>query len=126
MRGEDFTFQFSGRIRGGSLHFRLVMVPERSDDEGDGGGGGGRGGHDGGAPPEPRGGATTIDFVYDPDADTPDAVAGEIGAEFGLSPTDRDICAAALKEWLASLPEDLFGDERDGALGGGGGGGGSD
>ena len=31
----------------------------------------------------------------------------EIGDEFDLSSTDRDICAAALKEWLAKeLPGD--------------------
>ena len=43
----------------------------------------------------------TIDFVYDPEVDTPDEIALEIGNEFKLSSTDRDICAAALKEWLA-------------------------
>lgn len=36
--------------------------------------------------------------------DTPDAIASEIGEQFSLSDTDRDICAAALKEWLASNP----------------------
>ena len=39
--------------------------------------------------------------MYDPDVDTPDAIAGEIANAFNLSSTDRDICAAALKEWLA-------------------------
>ena len=43
----------------------------------------------------------TIDFVYDPEVDTPDEIAAEISSEFHLSSTDRDICAAALKEWLA-------------------------
>lgn len=44
---------------------------------------------------------------YDPDDDTPDNIAREIGDEFDLSSTDRDICAAALKEWLAKeLPGD--------------------
>lgn len=43
----------------------------------------------------------TIDFVYDPDTDTADEVAEELGNQFDLSSTDRDICAAALKEWLA-------------------------
>lgn len=48
----------------------------------------------------------TIDFIYDPDVDTPDEIAVEIGNEFSLSSTDRDICAAALKEWLAKGFED--------------------
>ena len=43
----------------------------------------------------------TIDFVYDPDADTADEVAEELANQFNLSSTDRDICAAALKEWIA-------------------------
>jgi hypothetical protein len=29
-----------------------------------------------------------------------DEIAAEISSEFHLSDTDRDICAAALKEWL--------------------------
>lgn len=33
--------------------------------------------------------------------DTPDEIAVEISNEFHLSNADRDICAAALKEWLA-------------------------
>jgi WNK lysine deficient protein kinase len=48
----------------------------------------------------------TIDFAYDPDVDTPEEIADEITSEFALSSTDRDICAAALKEWLAKeLPD---------------------
>lgn len=48
----------------------------------------------------------TIDFAYDPDEDTPERVADEITSLFELSSTDRDICAAALKEWLAKeLPD---------------------
>ena len=43
----------------------------------------------------------TIDFIYDPEVDTPDEVAEEISSEFNLSTTDQEICAAALKEWLA-------------------------
>ena len=43
----------------------------------------------------------TIDFFYDADVDTPEEIAVEISNEFALSSTDRDICAAALKEWLA-------------------------
>jgi hypothetical protein len=34
--------------------------------------------------------------------DTPDAIALEIGEQFSLSDADRDICAAALKEWLGN------------------------
>ena len=48
----------------------------------------------------------TIDFAYDPDEDTAERVADEITSLFELSSTDRDICAAALKEWLAKeLPD---------------------
>ncbi len=43
----------------------------------------------------------TIDFVFDPDVDTADNLATEISEEFALSPTDTEICAAALREWLA-------------------------
>ena len=56
-----------------------------------------------GNPPQvpPDVASRTIDFVYDPDIDTADDVAEELGNQFNLSSTDRDICAAALKEWLA-------------------------
>ena len=43
----------------------------------------------------------TVEFSYDDSEDTPDTVAVEISNEFALSETDKDICAAALKEWLA-------------------------
>jgi WNK lysine deficient protein kinase len=43
----------------------------------------------------------TIDFEFDPDVDTADNLAAEISEEFSLSPTDTEICAAALREWLA-------------------------
>ncbi|KAI3433343.1 hypothetical protein D9Q98_003161 [Chlorella vulgaris] len=86
VRGEDYCFIFTGKMRDGKLHFRLHM-----EWEGDG-------------EPVAQGGeegsSKTIDFVYDPDSDTPDEIAAEISSEFHLSDTDRDICAAALKEWL--------------------------
>lgn len=91
VRGEDYLFQFSGKIKEGKLHFRLHMQYEGDDGE-DGGGQGGT--------------SKTIDFVYDPEVDTPDEIAAEISSEFNLSPTDRDICAAALKEWLADQGPD--------------------
>ncbi|GAB4822726.1 hypothetical protein N2152v2_009772 [Parachlorella kessleri] len=81
VRGEDYCFEFNGKIREGKLHFRLHMEYEG---EGDG-----------------AGSSKTIDFVYDPEVDTPDEIAVEISNEFHLSNADRDICAAALKEWLA-------------------------
>jgi len=56
----------------------------------------------------------TIDFVFDPDVDTADNLAAEISEEFALSPTDTEICAAALREWLA---KDMPGG-RVGRLGG--------
>lgn len=82
VRGEDYLFQFTGKIKNGKLHFRLHMLYEGDDDEA-------------------VGTSKTIDFVYDPEVDTPDEIAAEISSEFNLSSTDRDICAAALKEWLA-------------------------
>ncbi|PRW58194.1 COP9 signalosome complex subunit 5b-like [Chlorella sorokiniana] len=83
VRGEDYCFTFTGKLRDGKLHFRLHMQWEG----------------DGDAAGE-AGSSKTIDFVYDPDSDTPDEIAAEISNEFHLSDTDRDICAAALKEWL--------------------------
>eukprot|EP00955_Chlamydomonas_euryale_P071052 360946-Chlamydomonas_euryale.AAC.4 len=52
----------------------------------------------------------TIDFTFDPDVDTVDALAGEISETFNLSPTDTEICAAALREWLAKEMPHLTGD----------------
>eukprot|EP00201_Polytomella_parva_P016606 CAMPEP_0175066912 /NCGR_PEP_ID=MMETSP0052_2-20121109/16786_1 /TAXON_ID=51329 ORGANISM="Polytomella parva, Strain SAG 63-3" /NCGR_SAMPLE_ID=MMETSP0052_2 /ASSEMBLY_ACC=CAM_ASM_000194 /LENGTH=431 /DNA_ID=CAMNT_0016333695 /DNA_START=78 /DNA_END=1373 /DNA_ORIENTATION=+ len=43
-----------------------------------------------------------IQFVYDPDQDTADSLANELSQQFSLSSTDTEICAAALKEYLAS------------------------
>lgn len=91
VRGEDYNFQFSGKVKDGKLHFRLKMEYEDEGDEP----------HE-----EEERRSQTIDFVYDPDVDTPDEIAIEIGDEFSLSSTDRDICAAALKEWLAKGLED--------------------
>ena len=74
MRGEDYCFQFSGKLRDGKLHFRLHMQWE-GDGEGEAGGGGG--GAEGGGP---EGGCSkTIDFVYDPDSDTPGGCWGGVG-----------------------------------------------
>jgi WNK lysine deficient protein kinase len=99
VRGEDYLFQFTGKIRDGKLHFRLNMHYEGDDgdDENNGGGGGGTTRQEDTSMRTSK----TIDFVYDPEVDTPDEIAAEISSEFDLSPTDRDICAAALKEWLA-------------------------
>lgn len=85
VHGEDYCFQFSGKIRDGKLHFRLHMEYEG----------------EGAASDADEACSKTIDFVYDPEVDTPDEIAAEISSEFHLSSTDRDICAAALKEWLA-------------------------
>ncbi|KAK9786274.1 hypothetical protein WJX73_002868 [Symbiochloris irregularis] len=83
VRGEDYNFQFSGKIRDNKLHFRLQMQYEGDEDL------------------DKVGHKRTIDFFYDADVDTPEEIASEISNEFALSSTDRDICAAALKEWLA-------------------------
>ncbi len=89
VRGEDYNFHFTGKIKEGKLYVRLNLEYE-GDDEGQ----------------LAKGGKKTIDFTYDPDGDTPEAIAKEIGDEFSLSSTDRDICAAALKEWLAKETPD--------------------
>jgi len=44
----------------------------------------------------------TIEFVFDPVNDTVDTIASEIADNFGLGPTDTEICAAAMREWLES------------------------
>jgi WNK lysine deficient protein kinase len=72
------------QVKAGKMHFRLVMtqaVENPSDSN----------------PPFMR----TIDFVFDPEVDTADTLASEISETFNLSPTDTEICAAALREWLA-------------------------
>jgi WNK lysine deficient protein kinase len=116
LRGEDYNFEFHGRVRDGKMHFRLYMTAVGS---GGGGGGGGEGnGADGGGGGEGGGGngggtgvVRTIDFAFDPDVDTPDNLAAEISEEFALSPTDTEICAAALREWLAKEMPGLAADE---------------
>lgn len=82
LRGEDYNFEFHGKVRDAKMHFRLVM--SQANDSGD-------------AQPFVR----TIDFVFDPEVDTADNLAAEISEEFKLSSTDTEICAAALREWLA-------------------------
>ena len=84
IRGEEYEFEFSGRIREGKLHVRLHMEYDGDDGE-----------------ENENCSSKTIDFIYDPEVDTPDEVAEEISSEFNLSTTDQEICAAALKEWLA-------------------------
>ena len=85
IRGEEYEFEFSGKIKDGKLHVRLHMEYDGDDD----------------AEENENCSSKTIQFVYDPEEDTPDEVALEISSEFNLSTTDQEICAAALKEWLA-------------------------
>ncbi|KAL3133225.1 hypothetical protein ABBQ38_007112 [Trebouxia sp. C0009 RCD-2024] len=89
VRGEDYNFHFTGKIKDNKLYVRLHLEYEGDDEQ-----------------QLSTGGKKTIDFTYDPDGDTPEAIAKEIGDEFDLSSTDRDICAAALKEWLAKETPD--------------------
>lgn len=97
VRGEDYSFHFTGKVIDGKLAFRLKMDTVEESNE------------NGLSTPQTIS-SQTINFVYDPEVDTPDEIATEIGGEFGLSSTDRDICAAALKEWLAKGLED---DDQD-------------
>jgi WNK lysine deficient protein kinase len=94
LRGEDYNFEFHGKVHDGKMHFRLVMTEA--------------GGTEPqppppapGEPPPPPPFMRTIDFTFDPDIDTADNLAAEISENFNLSPTDTEICAAALREWLA-------------------------
>eukprot|EP00798_Chlamydomonas_sp_ICE-L_P006588 gene6588-3241_t len=88
LRGEDYNFEFAGKVKEGKMHFRLVMTQVVVDVN------------------EIQPFMRTVDFVFDPDIDTADNLAAEISEEFNLSPTDTEICAAALREWLAKeLPE---------------------
>ena len=88
VRGEDYQFHFTGKLLDGKLSFRLKMRPLEEVGEN-------------GLALVSDLPAQTIDFVYDPEEDTPEVIATEIGGEFDLSRVDRDICAAALREWLA-------------------------
>eukprot|EP00798_Chlamydomonas_sp_ICE-L_P025757 gene25757-11421_t len=83
LRGEDYNFEFAGKVKDNKMHFRLVMTQAVVDVND--------------AQPFIR----TVDFVFDPEIDTADNLAAEISEEFNLSPTDTEICAAALREWLA-------------------------
>uniref|UniRef100_A0A7R9YT53 non-specific serine/threonine protein kinase n=1 Tax=Chlamydomonas euryale TaxID=1486919 RepID=A0A7R9YT53_9CHLO len=87
LRGEDYEFEFGGKVHDGKMHFRLVMTRAVEDAPSEGG--------------SMEGKRTTIDFVFDPEVDTADTLAAEISETFNLSPTDTEICAAALREWLA-------------------------
>ena len=46
---------------------------------------------------------TVLDFDYNLETDTPDSVGCDIADSFQLSSTDRELCTAALKEWLAVM-----------------------
>ena len=68
VRGEDYCFNFSGKLRDGRFHFRLHMQWEGDGDSG------------APAPGGEAGSSKTIDFVYDPDTDTPgELAAGWLG-----------------------------------------------
>lgn len=84
LRGEDYNFEFHGKVKDGKMCFRLVMTGANDTS-------------DSTTQPVVR----TIDFVFDPEVDTAECLAKEISTEFSLSSTDTEICAAALREWLA-------------------------
>lgn len=52
--------------------------------------------------------------MFDPEVDTADTLAAEISETFNLSPTDTEICAAALREWLAREMPHLTTDNGNG------------
>ncbi|PNW83006.1 hypothetical protein CHLRE_06g302800v5 [Chlamydomonas reinhardtii] len=82
LKGEDYEFVFSAKTAEGKLHFQLTMLGVTK-------------------PGEENQLKRDIEFVFDPETDTADSLAGELSQQFNLSPTDTEICAAALKEYLA-------------------------
>jgi len=83
LRGEDWNFDLQGYESGSdeaSLHIRLIMSNEVEREH-----------------------VTLVDFDYNLETDTPDSVGGDIADKFQLSSTDRELCKAALKEWLAVM-----------------------
>lgn len=82
LKGEDYEFVFSAKTVDGKLHFQLTMLGVTK-------------------PGEENQLKRDIEFVFDPEADTADSLAAELSQQFSLSPTDTEICAAALKEYLA-------------------------
>lgn len=109
LRGEDYNFEFHGKVKDGKMHFRLYMTQvsdlPSSSNNGDNAAASGQQQQPGQPGQQQQQAALpvvrTIDFVFDPEVDTADALAAEISDEFSLSPTDTEICAAALREWLA-------------------------
>ncbi|GBF94812.1 hypothetical protein Rsub_07984 [Raphidocelis subcapitata] len=113
LRGEDYNFEFHGKVKDGKMYFRLYMTqvsdtPAAATSNGDAAGAPSSQSQQDPqqqqqppAPPPAPPVVRTIDFVFDPEVDTADALAAEISDEFSLSPTDTEICAAALREWLA-------------------------
>lgn len=82
LKGEDYEFVFCAKPIDGKLHFQLTMLGVTK-------------------PCEENQLKRDIEFVFDPETDTADSLAGELSQQFNLSPTDTEICAAALKEYLA-------------------------
>lgn len=82
LKGEDYEFVFTAKMVEGKLHFTLTMLGVTK-------------------PGEENQLKRDIEFVFDPETDTADSLAGELSQQFSLSPTDTEICAAALKEYLA-------------------------
>lgn len=82
--GEDWNFHFEGcesePVDGSLLPIKLVMSKEEHPNE-----------------------VTKVNFVYELEHDTPEKVAGEIADSFLMTTTDREICCAALREWLAQV-----------------------
>eukprot|EP00210_Caulerpa_lentillifera_P007255 g6941.t1 len=82
LRGEDRNFEFRGyrsEDEDENVHIRLVMNEAESEH------------------------VTTLDFDYNLDEDTPESVGGDIADYFALSITDRELCKAALREWLSVM-----------------------
>lgn len=80
LRGEDYIFVVHGSEshEEGKVHFEIVMTKEED------------------------GTVRNVAFDYILQEDTPEKVADEMANSFGLSMTDKEICASALREWLAS------------------------
>lgn len=81
LRGEDYNFvvQAEGEPEDGKIHFEITMTKEEDPET-----------------------VQNVGFDYILLEDSPEQVADEMANSFGLSMTDKEICAAALREWLAS------------------------
>jgi len=57
-----------------------------------------------------------LNFDYSLEKDTPENVGGDIADSFNLSYTDRELCKAGLREWLAGMEASKPKSENDNSI----------